>query len=126
MGGDRGEGERLNGFPPTNPPPSRGRNHDIIEINIMRLSEDRISHISHLVLDMLMQNRNVDAIQAEERVLREIKRTITAELAFDDEADSAARRTIQSLSRRVPEGSREWEVLYQKYREEELRRRRKL
>jgi hypothetical protein len=75
---------------------------------------------------MLMQNRNVDAIQAEERVLREIKRTITAELAFDDEADSAARRTIQSLSRRVPEGSREWEVLYQKYREEELRRRRKL
>jgi len=92
----------------------------------MRLSEDRISHISHLVLDMLMQNRNVDAIQAEERVLREIKRTITAELTFDDEAHNAARRTIQSLSRRVPEGSREWEVLYQKYREEELRRRRKL
>jgi hypothetical protein len=75
---------------------------------------------------MLMQNRNVDAIQAEERVLREIKRTITAELTFDDEADNAARNTIQSLSRRVPEGSREWEVLYQKYREEELRRRRKL
>jgi hypothetical protein len=92
----------------------------------MRLSEDRISHISHLILDMLMQNRNVDAIQAEERVLREIKRTIAAELTFDDEADNAARRTIQSLSRRVPEGSREWEVLYQKYREEELRRRRKL
>ncbi len=92
----------------------------------MRLNEDRISHISHLVLDMLMQNRNVDAIQPEERVLREIKRTITAELTFDDEADSAARRTIQSLSRRVPEGSREWEILYQKYREEELRRRRKL
>ena len=92
----------------------------------MRLSEDRISHISHLILDMLMQNRNVDAIQPEERVLREIKRAITAELTFDDEADNAARHMIQSLSRRVPEGSREWEVLYQKYREEELRRRRKL
>ena len=92
----------------------------------MRLNEDRISHISHLVLDMLMQNRNVDALQPEERVLREIKRTITAELTFDDEADNAARHTIQSLSRRVPEGSREWEVLYQKYREEELRRRRKI
>ena len=92
----------------------------------MRLNEDRISHISHLVLDMLMQNRNVDALQPEERVLREIKRTITAELTFDDEADNAARQTIQSLSRRIPEGSREWEVLYQKYREEELRRRRKL
>ena len=92
----------------------------------MRLSEDRISHLSHLVLDMLMQDRNVDAVQAEERVLREIKRTITDELKFDDEADAAVRKMIQSLSRRVPEGSREWEVLYQKYREEELRRRRKL
>jgi hypothetical protein len=92
----------------------------------MRLSEDRISHISHLVLDMLMQNRNVDAIQAEERLLREIKRTITDELKFEDEADTAARRTIQSLSRKVPEGSREWDVLYRKYFEEEMNRRRKV
>ena len=91
----------------------------------MRLNEDRISHISHLILDKLMQDRNVDALQTEERVLREIKRTITDELRFDDEADEVVRKTIQSLSRRVPEGSREWEVLYQKYREEELRRRRK-
>lgn len=92
----------------------------------MRLSEDRISHISHLVLDMLMQHRSVDAIQAEERVLREIKRTITDELKFEDEADAAARRTIQSLSRRVPEGSREWDILYRKYFEEEVNRRRKV
>jgi hypothetical protein len=92
----------------------------------MRLSEDRISHVSHLVLDMLMQDRHVDAVQPEERILREIKRTITDELKFDDEADTVVRTMIQSLSRKVPEGSREWEVLYQKYREEELRRRRKL
>ncbi len=92
----------------------------------MRLSEDRISHISHLILDMLMQDRTVDAVQPEEKVLREIKRTITDELRFDDEADTVVRTMIRSLSRKVPEGSREWEVLYQKYREEELRRRRKL
>lgn len=92
----------------------------------MRLTEDRISHISHLVLDMLMQNRNVDAVQAEERILREIKRTITDELRFEDEADQAARRTIRSLSRTVPEGGREWDVLYRKYVEEELNRRRKI
>lgn len=92
----------------------------------MRLSEDRIYHISHLVLDMLMQDRNVDAVQAEERILREIRRTIIDELKFEDEADSAARRTIRSLSRNVPEGSREWDVLYRKYFEEELNRRRKV
>jgi len=92
----------------------------------MRLSEDRISHISHLILDKLVQNRNVDVLQAEERVLREIKRSITAELQFEDEADVAARRTIQSLSRKVPEGSREWDVLYRKYFEEEMNRRKKI
>jgi uncharacterized protein len=92
----------------------------------MRLSDDRISHVSHLILDLLMQDRTVDAIQPEERLLREIKRTITDELKFDDDADTVVRTMIQSLSRKVPEGSREWEVLYHKYREEELRRRRKL
>jgi hypothetical protein len=91
----------------------------------VRLSEDRISHISHLILDALMQDRNVDPLQPEERLLREIKRTITADLQFEDAADAAARRTIQSLSRRVPEGSREWDVLYRKYFEEEMHRRKK-
>jgi hypothetical protein len=92
----------------------------------MRLSEDRISHLSHRILDTLVQHKEVDTLQPEERLLREIKRTITAELRFEDEADEAARRTIQTLSRRVPEGSREWDVLYHKYREEELRRRKKV
>lgn len=92
----------------------------------MRLSEDRISHISHLVLDVLVQDRHVDALQPEERLLREIKRTITAELQFEDEADTAVRHTIQSLSRKVPEGSPEWDVLYRKYMDEEMRRRRKV
>lgn len=92
----------------------------------MRLSEDRISHLSHLILDKLARDRDVDLLIAEERVLREIKRSITGELRFEDEADAAARRTIQSLSRRVPEGSREWDVLYRKYFEEEMNRRRKV
>ena len=92
----------------------------------MRLSEDRIYHISHLIQDMLIRNRNVDVLLTEERMLREIKRTIADELKFEDEADEAARRTIQSLSRKVPEGSREWDVLYRKYVEEEMNRRRKI
>jgi hypothetical protein len=92
----------------------------------MRLTEDRISHLSHLVLDALVKNSDVDFLQPEERLLRELKRTITTELRFEDEADEAARRTIHSLSRKIPEGSREWDVLYHKYREEELRRRKKI
>jgi len=92
----------------------------------MRLSDDRISHISHLILDKLVQDRNVDLLVAEERVLREVKKIFADELRFEDEADTAARHTILSLSRRVPEGSREWDILYRKYFEEEMNRRRKI
>jgi len=92
----------------------------------MRLSEDRIYHLSHLIQDMLIRNRNIEILETEERILRETKRTIADELKFEDEADEAARRTIQSLSRKVPEGSREWDVLYRKYTEEEMNRRRKI
>jgi hypothetical protein len=92
----------------------------------MRLSEDRIYHLSHLIQDMLIRNRNIEILETEERVLRETKRTIADELKFEDEADEAARRTIQSLSRKVPEGSREWDVLYRKYRDEEMNRRRRI
>jgi hypothetical protein len=75
---------------------------------------------------MLIRNRNIEILETEERILRETKRTIADELKFEDEADEAARRTIQSLSRKVPEGSREWDVLYRKYTEEEINRRRKI
>ena len=92
----------------------------------MRLSDDRISYISHQVLDAILKSGLAEAAGPEEKVLRDIKRTFADELRFYDEVDDSVRRTIQSLSRRVPEGSPEWEVLYGKYREEELRRRRKL
>jgi len=92
----------------------------------VRLNEDRTSHLSHLILDKLAQDRAVNVLHPEEKLLREIKRTISDELKFEDDADEAARRTIQSLSRKVPEGSREWDVLYRKYFEEEMNRRRKV
>lgn len=92
----------------------------------MRLSEDRISHLSHLVLRGLMKEGLIEPLQPEEKVYREIKRTFIAELQAEDELDDVVRRKIQSLSRKVPEGSPEWTVLYRKYLDEELGRRRRI
>lgn len=84
----------------------------------MRLSEDRISHIAHLISDGIWKDDLVD-FKDDDRVLKEIKRAIAEYLQVEDGADSAARSKIRSLSRDVPEGSREWEILYRKYFEEE-------
>jgi hypothetical protein len=85
----------------------------------LRLSEDRISHIAHLIFDGVWKDDLVD-FSDDDKALHEIKRIITDFLKVEDEADTAARKKIRSLSRDVPEGSREWDILYKKYLEEEL------
>ena len=88
----------------------------------MRLTEDRISHLSHLVIDRLDRDDVAD-FPDEAKALREAKAVFADYARAEEEADAAARRKIASLSRRVPEGGREWEILYRKYLEEEMSRR---
>jgi hypothetical protein len=84
----------------------------------MKLSEDRISHISHLLSDGIWKDDLVDFTN-DELALKEIKRTIFEYLKLGDDADEAARAKIRSMSKVIPEGSFEWEVLYKKYLAEE-------
>ncbi len=85
----------------------------------MRLSEDRISHLAHIISDGIWEDDLVD-FKDDNQVLLEIKRVITDHLRVEDDADTIARNKIRSLSRDVPEGSREWDILYKKYFEEEI------
>ena len=86
-----------------------------------KFSDDRISHLAHLIHNKLYQDLLAD-YPDEDKALREIKKTLIDYFKVDDEADQAAREKISSLKRGVSEGSREWEVLYRKYFEEELRK----
>lgn len=85
----------------------------------MRFSDERISHLSHLVSEGIWKDDLVDFTD-DVRALKEIKDVIRGYLSLEDYADAAARSKIQSLSRDVPEGSKEWDVLYRQYLEEEL------
>lgn len=87
----------------------------------MRFSDDRINHIAHLVSDGIWDDDLVD-FKDEDKALHEIKRVLGEYLHVEDEADTAARNKIRSLSRDVPEGSREWDILYKQYFEEEVKK----
>ena len=87
----------------------------------MRFSDDRINHMAHLVYDAIWDDDLVD-FKDDDKALTEIKKTMSGYLHTEDAADTAARDKIRSLSRDVPEGSREWDVLYRKYFEEELKK----
>jgi hypothetical protein len=88
----------------------------------MRLSEERISHIAHLIHDGLWKDDIVD-YTSYESALQEIKRTITDYLRVDDDVEEKVRQKIRSMSRSIPEGGREWEILYKKYFDEEMGKR---
>ena len=53
-------------------------------------------------------------------------RSLTEEAKLEESVDTEVRRTLSSYSRPVPEGSREWEIMYQKTREEVFKRRLRL
>ena len=89
-----------------------------------RLSENRISHLAHLIVDGLGKGNLAD-FSHEGRALTETKRVIHEFFEREDDIDELVRRKIMSLSRQVPAGSREWDVLYRKYFEEETRKQRK-
>jgi len=89
----------------------------------MILSEDKISHLSHIILKGLVEKRLIEMIEEESKIRREIKRTIIAELKMGEEIDSTVRKKIRSFSRKMAEGGPEWEVLYRKFfKEEEAKR----
>jgi hypothetical protein len=89
------------------------------------LSDDKVSHLSHVILGSLKRTLAVRVKGDEALVLREIKRVLAAELAQEDELERVIRARLASYSRPIPEGSPEWEVLYRKAFEEESRRRKK-
>ena len=48
------------------------------------------------------------------QALREVKRVIAEHMKVEAELDQHVRRRLESYSRPIPEGSQEWDVLYQK------------
>ncbi|MEJ2683579.1 MAG: DUF507 family protein [Candidatus Sulfobium sp.] len=89
----------------------------------MMLSDDKISHLSHVLLKNLISQGLVEPVEDEAAVRREIKRTVASELKLGEEIDQIVRKKLQSLSKKLIEGSPEWEVLYKKYfREEEIKK----
>jgi hypothetical protein len=91
----------------------------------MRMSRERIFHLADLIVKELTSVPGVQ-VKAPDDVRVEIVRSLTEEAKLEESVDTEVRRTLASYSRPVPEGSREWEVMYQKTREEVFKRRLRL
>lgn len=88
----------------------------------MILSEDRQSHFARLIVDAIWDDDLVEYTN-EDSALRMAKKGVSAFVQEYEDIDKKVRNTVTSLKRDVPEGSNEWDVLFNKYFEEELKRR---
>lgn len=86
------------------------------------LSEDKISHLSHIILQAVKKSPLVKMTGEDGPVLKDIKKVLAAELAQEEEIDRKVRAKLSSYSRGIVEGSSEWDVLYRKTFEEEQRK----
>ncbi len=92
----------------------------------MRLSREKINHISHLIINALLEDENIEIFKAKNDIRLEIVRVITEEVMLEEEIDNKVRGMLSSYKRKqLLEGSREWEILYQKTYEEEMNKKKR-
>ena len=81
-----------------------------------RLSDDRISDLARRVLEAV---RRGGEILDERRALLDTKRVLSECFQLEDRLDPVVRSRIP---RRVIPGTEEWEILYRRYMDEEIRK----
>ena len=87
------------------------------------LSDEKVSHLTHVLFKGLTDKALIELVAEESKARREVKRSIVSFLKVSEEIDLSVRKKLQSFSRKIIEGSPEWEVLYRKfYREEAAKR----
>ena len=89
----------------------------------MSLSRQKINHLSQLIVKALQKAGHVTFLKPDNDVRLQIVKTLTDELRIEEVVDAEVRRKLASYSRKIVEGNREWDVMYQKFYEEEMKRR---
>ncbi len=87
------------------------------------LSNEKQMHLSHVIMGSLKNMAQASLVGDQAQALREVKRVIADQMKIEAELDQHIRRRLESYSRPIPEGSQEWDILYRKTYEEELRKR---
>ena len=89
----------------------------------MKLSRDKVSDMSHKIIEMLRKSRELRMRNRDTNAVRlEIVRVMTEVLMTEDKVDRAARAKIRTQKKEIPEGSEEWDILLRRYYSEELKK----
>ena len=88
----------------------------------MRINRDKLNKLAHTVADTLAEIDQVGFLEDRNTIRQESRKAL--ETLLDEEAriDQAARLKIANQRKIILEGSQEWEILYRKYYNDEVRK----
>jgi hypothetical protein len=88
----------------------------------VRLSRDKVNKLAHTVADALAELDQVDFIEDRNSIRMEVRRILEELLKEEERLDLAARQKIETQKRTITEGTQEWDILYRKYYNEEVKK----
>jgi len=88
----------------------------------VRLSRDKVNKLAHTAADALAELDQVDFVEDRNTIRMEIRRILEELLAAEEKIDLAARQKIETQRRTIAEGTQEWDILYRKYYNEEVKK----
>jgi hypothetical protein len=88
----------------------------------MRISPDKLNKLAHTVADTLAEIDQVGFLEDRNTIRQEARKALTTLLTEEAGIDNAARLKIANQRKIIVEGSQEWEILYRKYYNDEVRK----
>ena len=88
----------------------------------MRLSRDKVNKLAHVVTDALAETPEADFVEDRNTIRLEVRKVLEELFMQEARIDQSARHKIESQKRTILEGSQEWDILYRKYYNEEVKK----
>ena len=88
----------------------------------MRISRDKLNKLAHTVADTLAEIDEVEFLEDRNTIRQEARKALESLLMAEMKIDAAARQKIASQRKIIMEGSQEWDILYRKYYNDEVKR----
>ena len=86
----------------------------------MRLSNEKVNYLSRIILELMFENDQIEFLDEPNEIRLLVKKSIEGEMHLYELIDRRATEKIESQKKSIKEGSREWDILYRKYYNEEI------
>jgi len=88
----------------------------------VRISRDKVNKLAHVVADTLAETDEAEFLEDRNTIRQEARKILEQLFAEEVKIDAAARQKITSQQRIILEGTQEWDILYRKYYNDEVKR----